>query len=83
MEIEQANDEPAQLGFWTIYTDVEITRRKRFHLIMDPDGYIVWRDRLIGPCLEWLHNESISCYWIVTGTHMLRVEPADWTPRKD
>lgn len=51
-------------NIWTIWTNVSITRRKTYHLVTDPDGRTVWRDRHFWPCVEWLERAGICCYLI-------------------
>ena len=43
-----------------VYADCVITRRKRFHLIADETGQIIWRDRLWSRVIDWLLQNDIS-----------------------
>ena len=47
---------------WVIWSDCQITRRKRFHLLCDPRGRQVFKSFLLGDILEQLVLREIFCY---------------------
>lgn len=47
---------------WTIWTNVPITRRKSFYLIENPAGEVVFRNRHLWPCVEYLGACDIDVY---------------------
>ena len=49
---------------YTIYTNVSITRRKSYHLIVDEAGETVFRDRHFWPCIEVLRGWGVQEYII-------------------
>lgn len=50
---------------YTVGIDVVITRRKRFHIIFDPDENPVYRSRLYGEILDWLDQERVATYYVL------------------
>jgi hypothetical protein len=44
----------------TVALDCRITRRKYYHLVVSPDGEVVFRSKLLGAVLEWLDAEGIA-----------------------
>lgn len=59
-----------------VYADCVITRRKRFHLIADETGQIIWRDRLWSRVIDWLlQNDHTECILhSEAGTFRMRLE---------
>ena len=53
---------------WAIHCDWWITRRKRYHVVVNPDGIIEWKARLLGECIEYLAAQDVFVY-------QLHVEP--------
>jgi len=51
-------------GGWSIRTNVPITRRKSYHIVVDPAGVTRWRDRHFWACVEWLDREEVQEYTI-------------------
>ena len=39
---------------WSVWPDQRITRRKYFHLVVNPQGRTEFRSRLIAECLDYL-----------------------------
>jgi hypothetical protein len=54
--------------------DVQITRRKFYHVILAPDADYVFKSKHVGDCLEWFNAEAIERFevlsdnsrWLVT-----------------
>lgn len=72
---------------YTVYADLEITRRKRFHTIHDGAEDPVFRSRLFGEIMEWLDREGVTSYLVITeqGSWMVQTaapptekEPPPW-----
>mgnify|MGYP001828679330 CR=1 FL=1 len=57
----------------TIYIDVEVTRRKRFILIHNPQGEALWTGRKLTAALEWLYEEGYRDAVIDDGEHRYQV----------
>ena len=49
-----------------ITADVSITRRKRYHMIENEKGEILFRAKLWSQILDWLDSENIEVYTVVT-----------------
>jgi len=48
-------------GPYTVHLDEILSRRKRFHMIADQTGCIVWRSKYVGDILDWLaHREQFE-----------------------
>lgn len=43
-----------------VWVDVVITRRKRFHLIQNPAGEVIFRSAYISDIWDWLTDEGHS-----------------------
>lgn len=50
---------------WIIYCDRWITRRKRYHSVINPEGVVEWKSRLLGECIEYLAAQDILEYQLV------------------
>lgn len=59
---------------WRLYVDVEITRRKRYHLVASPEGEIVFRSRIVSEVIGYLVDHEISCYRLVTPVQSYEVK---------
>lgn len=56
---------PAHLaGRWVLWTDVQLTRRKRYFIIEDPQGDNQYMASRISLALDWLDAHEISMYMI-------------------
>lgn len=55
-------------GSWVIWTDVPITRRKRYHMACNPERQIVYRSMLFSEILQFLEDESITTWHLFTET---------------
>lgn len=62
---------PAELPH--VFTDSQITRRKRYHLVTDHGGETVHRDNLFGALTEWLDDEGWREYILHTENRVYRV----------
>tara|TARA_Y100001949_G_scaffold168387_1_gene167083 strand:- start:1119 stop:1367 length:249 start_codon:yes stop_codon:yes gene_type:complete len=51
---------------WVVWLDSQITRRKRYHLVTDPSGEIVYRSMWLGECLAWLDLNDHPVYVLRT-----------------
>jgi hypothetical protein len=49
---------------YTVHVDAWLTRRKRFHMICDRKGGVVFRSRWMGDVLEWLADRGATQYVI-------------------
>jgi hypothetical protein len=48
---------------WTIHTDVQITRRKMFHIVTNPGGHRVFQDRRFHACVDFVQaNAQVEFY---------------------
>ena len=45
-----------------VYSDCQITRRKRFHLVADEQDVILWKTRLWSEIIVWLEREGYQEY---------------------
>ena len=52
---------------WTIHANVQITRRKTFFLVTNPQGETVYRNRWLWPCIDWLDTMEVRAYIIRPG----------------
>lgn len=50
---------------WVIHCDRQITRRKRFHSVVNPQGVVEYKSQLLGECLEYLAAQEISEYQLL------------------
>lgn len=50
-----------------IHTDILITRRKLFNIVTSPEGWSLFTSRQLGPCLQYLQEQGISEYLIISG----------------
>lgn len=67
---------------WVIWPDIEITRRKRYHMVMDPQRRVVFRSRVLLECVAYLEAEEVEAYTAHWGhpnyvTLTCRVEPKE------
>lgn len=53
---------------FTVFFDLVITRRKRFHSILDADDAVVFRSALAGETLDWLREQGETEYRVETGS---------------
>jgi hypothetical protein len=59
---------------YTLSLDVQITRRKFYHVILEPSDDFVFKSKLLGDCLEWFNANGIERFevlsnnsqWLVT-----------------
>lgn len=49
-----------------ILTDCPITRRKRFHAVLDTNGDPVFQSRILWDCFEYLDAEGVEEYDLVS-----------------
>jgi len=47
---------------WVIYTDAQLTRRKRYHCIVSPKNAFTFKSKDLWDCIEWLAAEEIDEY---------------------
>lgn len=47
---------------YEIIADEILTRRKKFHLILDSEGGVVWRSKWFVDCLIWLEERGEKAY---------------------
>lgn len=47
---------------WSLVLDIDITRRKTYHLVVDPAGAVQFRSRYPSECMAWLANEGVERY---------------------
>lgn len=52
---------------WAIWCDYQITRRKRYHAVKDPEGRWIFESRVFWECVEYLDAQGITEYRIVAG----------------
>lgn len=50
---------------WVVFIDQQITRRKRYHLVCDPDDVQRYRSMWLGECLAWLETEGVDRYMLI------------------
>jgi len=58
----------------TIWPDVEVTRRKRFHFVTDEAGVVLWRGIRLSDLIEWLHVTEQTEALVRTELHAYRLE---------
>lgn len=51
---------------WRLALDARFTRRKRYHLAIDPEGEVRWKSQRAGEVLAWLAHNDIVDYTIIT-----------------
>lgn len=51
---------------WSLWVDVSITRRKRYHLVADAEHQIVFRSMLLAECLQYLEDADIHTWRLMT-----------------
>lgn len=61
-------------GRWTVRLDLQITKRKRFHDVQNPDGRTVFMHNLAGQCFHWLEAEGIAEYLVETPRRVYSVK---------
>lgn len=66
-----------------VFTDAMITRRKRYHLIVNHDGETIYRDNLFGAATEWLDDEGWREYVLHTENRVYRVSLSRIIDAKD
>lgn len=49
---------------YTIYTDIQQTRRKRFHHVVDERGTILWSGQTVEGALEWIIDQGFDVFRI-------------------
>lgn len=52
---------------WAIWCDYQITRRKRYHAVKDPQGRWRFESRYLWECVEWLDAEGVPAYEMRAG----------------
>lgn len=57
------SDEPLSREF-TLHLDVQVTRRKFWAIVCDPDGNTVWATRWPSEAIAWLDMQGITRYLI-------------------
>lgn len=50
------------LGRWWILTDVSITRRKKYHVVITPEGKNAFQSRELWDCVEYLDAKAVEAY---------------------
>lgn len=45
---------------WSIWFDHRITRRKFYHVVLNPQGHVVFNSRLLGECVDYLIANDIT-----------------------
>lgn len=55
------------MGTWSIITDCQLTRRKRYHAVENPQGEPVFKSRLFWDCVEYLDAEGVEEYLVEAG----------------
>jgi hypothetical protein len=45
---------------WSVELDIQITRRRRAHSILNPAGEAVWHAAGIGEVIRWLADQDVS-----------------------
>lgn len=51
---------------WRLCLDARLTRRKRYALAVAPTGEQAFKSQIVGEVVEWLADEGITSYLIVT-----------------
>jgi hypothetical protein len=67
----------------TVWLDVEITRRKTYHLIVDENGRSLWRAYRFSDVLEWLRSRGVEEYTVTTDGAKWQARLAVAFERKD
>lgn len=52
---------------WTIWANCPITRRKSYYLVTDPSDDVVFRNRHLWPCVEFLRSTDVKVYRVLPG----------------
>lgn len=47
---------------WVLWLNVPITRRKSFHIVTNDRGEVVFRNRHVWPCVEYLESQDVKAY---------------------
>lgn len=68
---------------FVLHTDVRMTRRKRYHFIIDATGEIVWSARLFEEALDWLHHNDVEEFLVKTQDRSYRVSASPAQPPQD
>lgn len=53
-------------AIFTLSLDVQITRRKFYHVILEPGGDFVFKSKHTGQCLEWFNAEGIERFEVLS-----------------
>jgi len=61
-------DDEHTVGY-TLAIDCRITRRKYYHLVLSPEGEVVFRAKLLGAVLDWLDAMEIDSFTIVSDSY--------------
>ena len=61
-------DDEQPLGY-SVAIDCRITRRKYYHLVVSPDGEVVFRSKMLGAVLDWLDANEIDSFTIVSDSY--------------
>lgn len=62
-EISRNVQRPAHLaGRWVLWTDVQLTRRKRYFIVENPQGENCFMASRIALALDWLDAHEIALY---------------------
>lgn len=65
--IERSAPRPAYMaGRWVIWTDVQLTRRKRYFIIENPEGENCYMSSRLSLALDWLDAHEIAMYVVAT-----------------
>lgn len=54
--------------------DQEITRRKRWHYVCDPDGAVLYQSHRSGECWQWIQQEGFLMIHIHADKGIVTVE---------
>ena len=66
-KIERDAPRPAKLaGRWVLWTDIQLTRRKRYFIVENPQGENAYMAARISLALDWLDAHEIAMYVIAT-----------------
>jgi hypothetical protein len=52
---------------WVIICDAQLTRRKRYHAVLDPAGVERLKSRILWDCIAYLDAEGVTRYQLVAG----------------
>lgn len=61
-------------GSWTLAVDVTITRRKRWHILYDPQGEHVTGSQFLADVLAYMALNGIWVYRLVAGSAVYELE---------